>query len=165
MAHIYVSTVIDADVDEVWAVARDFTGHWHSSVIANSSIEDGLTSDQVGCVRAFELVEGGGRLREVLAGLSDEEHEFSYRILDAPLPVTDYLATVRFRPITVSRAGGAAATFAEWTVDFCVAPADEHATVDTVRGVFEGGFADLAAIVAPAEPSNDQPAIPADQHV
>lgn len=160
MAHIYVSTVIDADVDEVWAVARDFTGHWHSSVIADSFIEAGRPSDQVGCVRAFELAGDGGHLREVLVGLSDEEHEFSYRILDAPLPVSDYLATVRFRPITVGRAAGTAATFAEWTADFRVAPVDEDATVDTVRGVFEGGFADLAAIVAPAERRNDRPANP-----
>jgi len=148
MAHIYVSSIIDAPVDDVWAIARDFTGHWHSSVIANSSIEDGLPSDRVGCVRAFELSGGGGAIREVLVGLSDERHEFSYRILEAPLPVTDYLATVRFKPVTVANRPGSDATFAEWTVDFRVQPADEDATVDTVRGVFQGGFADLAKILA-----------------
>jgi len=148
MASIYVSSVIDAGVEEVWAVARDFTGHWHSSVIYNSSIEGTQPADQVGCVRAFELSDGG-KLREVLVSLSDERHEFSYRILQSPLPVSDYLATVRFAPITVTKTG-AAATFAEWSVDFRVSPADEQATVDTVRGVFEGGFSDLSAIVAPS---------------
>ena len=140
VAHIYVSSVIDAYIDDVWSVARDFTGHWHSSVICNSSIEGEQSFDQVGCVRAFELSDGG-KLREVLVGLSDERHEFSYRILESPLPVSDYLATVRFKPITTT--GG---TFAEWTVDFRVAPEDEDATVDTVRGVFEGGFSDIAAL-------------------
>ena len=38
MTHIYVSKVIDAPIEDVWAIARDFTGHWHSSVICNSSI-------------------------------------------------------------------------------------------------------------------------------
>jgi len=142
VAHIYVSSVIEAPVDKVWAIARDFTGHWNSSVIFNSSIEGGLPSDRVGCVRAFELSDGG-KLREILVGLSDERHEFSYRILVSPLPVEDYLATVRFSPVTTT-----GATFGEWVVDFRVPPEEEDATVATVTGVFEGGFADLARLVA-----------------
>jgi hypothetical protein len=144
MAHIYVSSVIDAPIDDVWAIARDFTGHWHSSVIYNSSIEDGLPSDRVGCVRAFELSDGG-KLRELLVGLSDERHEFSYRILDSPLPVEDYVASVRFSPVTTT-----GATFGEWVVDFRVPPEKEQTTVDTVRGVFEHGFADIAKLAADA---------------
>ena len=110
MAHIYVSSVIDAPIEDVWAIARDYTGHWHSSVICNSSIEGGLPADQIGCVRAFELSDGG-KLREVLVGMSDERHEFSYRILESPLPVEDYFATVRFSPVTTT-----GATFGEWVV-------------------------------------------------
>jgi hypothetical protein len=141
VAHIYVSSVIDAPVDDVWTIARDYTGHWHSSVIVDPSIEEGKPSDQVGCVRAFSL-QDGGKLREELVGMSDERHEFSYRILESPLPVEDYLATVRFSPITTI--GG---TFGEWTVDFSVPPEEEDATVATVTGVFEDGFADLARLV------------------
>ena len=141
MAHIYVSSVIDAPIEDVWAIARDFTGHWHSSVIVAPSIEDGLPADRVGCVRAFTL-QDGGFLREVLVGLSDEHHEFSYRILESPLPVEDYLACVRFLPVTT-----AGVTFGEWIVDFRVPREDEQSTVDTVRGVFENGFADIAGLV------------------
>ena len=142
MAHIYVSAVIDASVEEVWAIARDYTGHWHSSVIFNSSIEDGLPADQIGCVRAFELSDGG-KLREILVGMSDERHEFSYRILESPLPVEDYFAAVRFSPVTTT-----GATFGEWTAEFRVVPPEaEDATVATVTGVFEGGFADIAALL------------------
>ncbi|CAN5546281.1 SRPBCC family protein [soil metagenome] len=140
MTHIYVSRVIDSGVDDVWAASRDFTGSWHSSVIHDSSIEDGRPSDQVGCVREFGLADGG-RIREVLVGLSDERHEFSYRILDSPLPVSDYHSNARFSPVTVS-----GQTFGEWWVDFAVPAAEEDATVDLVRGVFEGGLADLAEL-------------------
>lgn len=142
MAHIYVSAVIDAPIDDVWAIARDYTGHWHSSVIVNPSIEGGLPSDRIGCVRAFELSDGG-KLREILVGMSEEDREFSYRILESPLPVEDYVATVRFLPVTTK-----GATFGEWIVDFRVPPEEEAATVDTVTGVFEDGFADLARLVA-----------------
>jgi hypothetical protein len=141
MAHIYVSSVIDAPIEDVWAIARDYTGHWHSSVIVNPSIEGGLPPDRVGCVRAFELHDGG-KLREVLVGMSDERHEFSYRILESPLPVEDYVASVRFLPVTTT-----GATFGEWVVDFRVPPDEEQSTVDTVRGVFEDGFSDLAALL------------------
>ena len=141
MAHVYVSSVIDAPIEDVWAVARDYTGHWHSSVIVKPSIEGGLPADQVGCVRAFELHDGG-RLREQLVGMSDERHEFSYRIVESPLPVEDYLASVHFTPVTTT-----GATFGEWVVDFRVPPDKEQATVDTVRGVFENGFADIARLV------------------
>jgi len=140
MAHIYVSMVIDAAVEQVWSLARDFTGNWHSSVIVGSEIEGGLPSDQVACVRSFSLA-GGGALREQLVGLSDERREFSYRILDSPLPVSDYLATARFTPITTS-----GQTFGEWWVDFRVAPEDEQETVELVRGVFEAGLSDLARL-------------------
>ena len=42
MAKVYVSGVIDAPVDDVWAYARDFNGHgeWHP-IIAESHIEEG----------------------------------------------------------------------------------------------------------------------------
>jgi NADPH2:quinone reductase len=141
VAHIYVSSVIDAPIEEVWAIARDFTGHWHSSVIVEPTIEEDLPSDRVGCVRAFKLHDGGA-LREVLVGLSDECYEFSYRILESPLPVEDYLASVRFAPVTTT-----GATFGEWTVNFRVPPDEEQSTVDTVRGVFENGFADIANLL------------------
>ena len=121
----------------------EFTGNWHSSVIANSEIEGGLPSDEVGCVRNFSLANGGGQLREQLVGLSDERHEFACRILDSPLPVSGYHATARFTPITTS-----GQTFGEWWVDFRVPPKDEQGTVELVRGVFEAGLSDLARLTA-----------------
>jgi hypothetical protein len=53
----------------VWAVLRDFNSHvhWHP-VVSESHIEDGLASDQVGCVRNFRLADGA-HLREQLLAL------------------------------------------------------------------------------------------------
>jgi hypothetical protein len=143
MTRIHVSRVIDAPIDAVWAIARDFTGHWHSSTIANSTIEAGEPSDRVGCVRHFEIAGGGGELREELTELSDQRHSFTYRILESPLPVSNYVATVTLRPITVG--GG---TFGEWAVDFDVPAEAESDIVALVTGVFEGGLEDLARLTA-----------------
>jgi hypothetical protein len=57
MARVYVSTVVNARNDRVWARVRDFNGlpNWHPA-IAESRIEGGEPADKIGCVRDFRLV-------------------------------------------------------------------------------------------------------------
>ena len=100
MPHVVKSTIIDAPVDRVWAVLRDFNGHdrWHPAV-ATSAIERGAPSDKVGCVRRFRLKDGA-ELREQLLTLSDLEQTFSYCLLDTPIPLFNYVAHVRLMPVT-----------------------------------------------------------------
>ncbi len=68
MARVYVSTVVNARNDRVWARVRDFNGlpNWHPA-IAESRIEGGEPSDKIGCVRDFRL-RNGDRIREKLLG-------------------------------------------------------------------------------------------------
>src|SRR3546814_20306824 len=70
-AEVYASSVIVAPADRVWARIRDFNGlpAWHP-LIAESRIEAAAPADQVGCVRAFRLKDGGF-IREKLLALSD----------------------------------------------------------------------------------------------
>ena len=98
MAKVYISDIIDAPIDKVWALARDFNGHgdWHPR-IAESTIEDGMPPDQVGCVRNFTLTDGG-HLRERLLSFSDLDHTFTYSIIVSPMPIEDYVATFRCTP-------------------------------------------------------------------
>ena len=100
MVEIRRSTILDAPVDEVWAILRDFNGHerWHPAV-ASSTIEDGIEADQVGAVRNFQLADGR-RIREQLIALSDAETSFSYCILEAPVFLRNYVASVRLRRVT-----------------------------------------------------------------
>jgi uncharacterized protein YndB with AHSA1/START domain len=48
---VYISAVIDAPVETVWEIMRDYNGmpSYHPG-IKRSVIEDGRPSDQVGCV-------------------------------------------------------------------------------------------------------------------
>jgi uncharacterized protein YndB with AHSA1/START domain len=100
MPKVVRSTVIDAPVEAVWAVLRDFNGHdkWHPPV-AESQIERGWTSDRVGCVRRFRLRDGS-ELRERLLTLSDADMAFSYCLLETPIPLLNYVAHVRLAPVT-----------------------------------------------------------------
>ncbi len=141
------STVLDAPLAEVWAVLRDFNGHaeWHPA-IAESTIEDGRPADAVGCVRRFRLRNGGGVLREQLLWFDDGAHGFGYCLLAGPLPLRDYVATVRLRPVTDG--GG---TFWTWESRFR-APADEAVRLAELvgEGIYQAGFAALRRRLARA---------------
>jgi NADPH:quinone reductase len=136
MVAVRKSTIIDAPVDEVWRFLRDFNAHerWHPAVAA-SVIEEGRDPDEVACVRAFRLADGAG-LREQLLSLSDRDRSFSYCILDAPIPLIGYVATVRLKPVT-----DGARTFWEWSSVFA-APAARTAELARLVGeeIYEAGF-------------------------
>ena len=136
MARVYVSSVINAPAAKVWARVRDFNGlsNWHPA-IAESRIENGEPADKVGCIRNFSL-RNGDRLREQLLGLSDFDMFCTYSILDSPMPLTNYVATLRLTPITDHDR-----TFIEWSADFDCAPDKEGELLSNIGGgVFQGGF-------------------------
>jgi Polyketide cyclase / dehydrase and lipid transport len=136
MARVYVSSVINAPAAKVWARVRDFNGlpNWHPR-IADSRIENGEPADKVGCIRNFTL-RSGDKLREQLLGLSDFDMFCTYAILDSPMPLTNYVATLRLTPITDQER-----TFVEWSADFDCAPDKEAELVGGIgTGVFQGGF-------------------------
>jgi NADPH:quinone reductase len=138
VVRIVKSTIIDAPIEAVWDILRDFNSHdtWHP-IVAVSQIEDGRASDEVGCVRDFRLQDGGG-IREQLLALSDGEREkvSTYCILDAPLPLNGYVATVRLKPVT-----DGSRTFWEWQGEFHPPPEHEAELVRMVaEDVYEAGF-------------------------
>jgi NADPH:quinone reductase-like Zn-dependent oxidoreductase/uncharacterized protein YndB with AHSA1/START domain len=133
------STVIDAPIERVWEVLRDFNSHdqWHSAV-AISRIEGNERSDQVGCVRSFTLADGN-RIREQLLTLDDTEHKSTYCIVEATLPLQRYVATLTLKPVTDGNR-----TFWHWQSTFATPPGMERELRDKVaQGVYETGFEDL----------------------
>ena len=136
MVNVYVSTVIDAPADTVWARVRNFNGlpQWHPA-IADSRIENGEPSDKVGCVRHFHTRDGDA-IRERLLALSDYEYSCTYSILESPMGVENYVATLKLTPVT-----DGARTFAEWSAEFDCAEGREAPLVEQIgRGVFQVGL-------------------------
>jgi hypothetical protein len=136
MVKVYTSSVIDAPADRVWAVVRDFNAlpNWHPA-IRDSRIEGNHSSDKIGCVRNFNLKDGGN-IRERLLALSDYDYSCTYSILESPMGVSNYVAVLKLAPITDGNR-----TFAEWSAEFDCAPDRANALVQTVgQGVFQGGF-------------------------
>ena len=133
------STIIDAPIDRVWAVLRDFNSHdqWHA-VVDTSRIEGDERSDQVGCVRAFTLKDGN-RIREQLLTLDDRDFKSTYCIVEATVPLQRYVASVTLKPVTDGNR-----TFWHWESSFATPPGMERELRDLVAtGVYEAGFANL----------------------
>jgi hypothetical protein len=136
MTKAYASSVLEATPERVWALVRDFNGlpSWHP-LIAASRIEKDEPADKVGCIRNFTL-QDGGRIREQLLTLSDYEYSCSYAILESPMGVRNYVATLKLTPVTDGNR-----TFIEWQADFDCDPGRERELQDLIgRGVFQGGF-------------------------
>jgi hypothetical protein len=133
---IIKSTVLNASVEAVWDVLRDFNGHdrWHPAV-ATSQIERNKPSDLVGCIRRFKL-EDGSELREQLLTLSDLEQSFSYCLLETPIPLFNYVAHVRLAPVTDGNR-----TFWEWESRFDT-PKGREAELGGMVGenIYQAGF-------------------------
>ena len=136
MVKVVRSTVLDAPIEAVWEVLRDFNGHdqWHPAV-ATSQIERGRDADRIGCVRRFKL-EDGSELREQLLTLSDIEQTFSYCLLDTPVPLFNYVAHVRLYPVTDGNR-----TFWQWESRFDTRAGESEAMTKLVgEDIYVAGF-------------------------
>ena len=136
MIKIYTSTVIEAAADAVWARVRDFNAlpKW-TPFVADSRIEGGQPSDKVGCVRNFRLKDGG-MIREQLLTLSDYDFQCTYSILESPMGVENYVATLKLTPVTDGNR-----TFAEWWAEFDPPSGKEAELAEAIgQGVFQAAF-------------------------
>lgn len=136
MAKVYRSTVLNAPADRVWRDLRDFNGlaNWHPLIIS-SRIEKDAPADKVGCVRNLQFKDGV-RIREKLLSLSDYDYAYTTVILDSPMDLREYVATMRLFPVTEGNR-----CFIEWSADFDCLPEKTADLVETIEtGMFQTGF-------------------------
>ncbi|MCP4381948.1 MAG: SRPBCC family protein [Hyphomicrobiales bacterium] len=127
MAKVFISTVVDSPVAQVWTVVRDFDGlpSWAPFAV-ESRIEHNAQADQVGCIRNFRL-KGGGVIRERLLALSDYDFSMTYAILESPMAVENYVATLRLLPVTDGER-----SYAEWSAEFDCRPEDQRELIGRI---------------------------------
>ena len=136
MVKVVKSTILNASVDRVWDVVRDFNGHdrWHPAV-TESTIERGQSPAKVGCVRRFKLADGS-ELREQLLSLSDLEQAYSYCLLDTPVPLFNYVSHVTLVPVTDGDR-----TFWQWESRFDTRAGEEAEMAQMVgENIYQAGF-------------------------
>ena len=105
--------------------------------VYTSSVID-APADRIGCVRNFRLRDGGV-IREQLLTLSDYDYQCSYSILESPMGVENYVATLKLTPVTDGNK-----TFAEWWAEFDCPPEKERDLAQNIgQGVFQAAFDSL----------------------
>ena len=138
--HVFRSMIIDAPIDRVWSAVRAFDGvaAWNPGV-TNARLETGAPTG-TGALRHLDIVDGTV-FRETLLAHSDRDHFYTYDIVEGPLPVTGYVSTHRFLPITAS-----GQTLGIWESNF-ECPPDMSAEMDRVvgDGIYIGGMSGLNA--------------------
>lgn len=139
MPQVYVSAVLGAPAARVWSIVAPFDGlaSWHPA-FESSVITNGVPANLVGAERLLTLRDGG-EIRERLLGFSEFKRTCVYTILSSPLPITDYVSTIRVTPVTMGDRA-----FVEWWSRFEAAPADREAMVNLIKGVYEAGLEAVA---------------------
>jgi hypothetical protein len=99
-------------------------------MIVKSTLDDG------GKRRTLSLPDGS-KIVEDLRAADDGSHTMTYAIVDSPLPVTDYVSTIRVFPAQ----DGVGCTI-EWSSTFDPT-GDENAAVTAINQVFQAGLDNL----------------------
>lgn len=132
MNKVNMCTEVDAPPDAVWKMIGGFNTlpDWNPAV-QRSELERG------GVMRKLSLL-GGGSIVERLEHFDNDDRVYTYSIIDAPLPVRNYVATLR-----VKDAGGGK-SLVEWSSEFEAASgASETDAVQAIQNIFQSGLDNL----------------------
>lgn len=134
MTRVSTTTELKVPADEVWKLIGGFNAlpDWHPAV-EKSQVE----GEGEGSVRRLSLA-GGGTIVERLERIDDDERLYSYSIVDSPLPVANYVSTIRVRD-----KGDGTATVVEWSSEFTASGASEKDASKVIQGIYDAGFENL----------------------
>jgi Polyketide cyclase / dehydrase and lipid transport len=139
MSRIFVSSVVNAPAEKVWATIRPFDAvvNW-LPFVKSSPIEDGGDLTRVGCVRVLAQTDGEV-FREVLVALSDAKRSYSDTFVSSPVPVRNHRTTLRVLSVTDGNG-----SYVEWSSRFEIDPQYEARLVDLMNKNFLAGLRNLA---------------------
>jgi len=141
MPRVFVSSVVDAPAEKVWATIRRFdaVADW-LPFVKSSPIEDGGDPTRVGCIRVLTQTDGEV-FREVLVALSDAECFYSYTFVSSPVPVRNHRTTLKVLPITDGQR-----SYVAWSSRLDIDPKYEPQLVDLMNRNFLTGLRSLGGI-------------------
>lgn len=114
MGACYNSTVVDASLEDVWEVIRDFHNvEWAEGVVKDIEVVGEASGDQVGAQRILN-----GVFHETLLGMSEIDMSIQYSIDDGPGPIAEdlvdnYIGSIQLSPVTDTDC-----TFVEWSCNY-----------------------------------------------
>lgn len=138
MAEATKSIELNAPAGRVWELVGDFNSlaQWHPGV-EDSQLNRADDDEDGGETHRTLRLAGGGQLRERLEDSDDQEMFYSYSIIDGPLPVENYTATLQVRET------GGESCRVEWTGSFDPSGASEADAVRILESVYTAGLENL----------------------
>lgn len=135
MVHVSQSIDISADASQVWSIIGGFNNLplW-LRIVASSELEDG------GRVRRL-VTEDGSIIVERLLIFDDAAKRFTYEHVEAPDPVSDYLAEMSVDAVAPGHSR------ATWSSRFTPRGIGAAEAVAMYESVYSRGLADLKALI------------------
>lgn len=124
---------------EAWAVVGDFAG-----LVASLGLTPEVEGEGIGMLR--RVAPGGGPpITERLESRDAAAMRLQYSIVDGPVPLRDYLATMQLGP-----GDDPGTTVLRWSATFEPAPGtSEEDAAALVRRIYRGGIAGLQRLFGP----------------
>lgn len=131
MAKVNMSTDLDVSSKDVWDLIGGFNTlpDWHPAVEKSELQKEGS-------MRKLSLA-GGGTIIEKLEKKDDKNRLYSYSIIDSPLPISNYTATIKVSETAKGK------TRVEWSSEFKPSGASENDAVKVIQGIYQAGFDNL----------------------
>lgn len=129
MANTITSIRISASPEEVWQLIGGFDSlpDW-LPYIPSSKVTEG------GRVRHLANPDGDA-IVERLENFNDKERYYTYSIMKAPFPVTDYLSTIQVKEDTDGKS-----SLVEWSGSFTPVGASDQEAIDLFHGIYKDGL-------------------------
>ena len=124
---------VDANPNTVWKMVGNFNGLdvWHPVVVKSHLLKG--KNNHKGAERLLTLG-NGGTIREHLMSRSDKNESYTYRIVKSPLPVKNYVSTIK-----VSKAAGGK-SIVSWSSTFDAKGASNDDAIKAITGVYMAGL-------------------------
>lgn len=137
-ATITRSIDVKASASAVWSLIGPFCAikDWLSPV--GACIEDGKAPP----TRILVTKDGTAAFVETQTGRDDAGRNYSYTFLSSPLPVSNYVSTIK---VTANRDGSSTVT---WSGSYTPDQGKEKAASEALGGVYEAGLAAIQAKLA-----------------
>jgi hypothetical protein len=120
---------VKAAPDKVWAAIGDFCGiaSWHPAIAKCEAGSDGDTK-----LRTL-TTQDGAVLKEALKAWDDGAMTYTYSILESPLPVANYVSTIKVT-------GSGDASTIEWASSFDAKGAPDDKAKEVISGIYKAGL-------------------------
>ena len=129
MAHTTTTIKVSASPEQVWQLIGGFNSlpDW-LPYIPSSELSEG------GRVRRLANPDGDV-IVERLEAFNDKERFYTYSIIEAPFPVTDYQSTIRVREIADSQT-----SLVEWSGSFTPVGISDEEAINLFHGIYQDGL-------------------------